>query len=136
MEGSSAVEIFSRSIEKNNQRYTRFTGDGDTNAYKSVYDSKPYPGINIEKIECVGHVQKRMGTRLRNLKKNLAGKKLKDGKGIGGKGRLTATQIDQIQTYYGNAIRGNKHDATGMREAIWAIYFHKISTDQRPRHNL
>ena len=136
MEAASGIEMFKRSVQQYNLRYTRFTGDGDTNAYKSVAESQPYEDIAIEKIECVGHVQKRMGTRLRNLKKSMGKTKLKDGKTIGGRGRLTATQIDQIQTYYGNAIRGNKNDATSMREAIWAIFFHKLSTDKQPHHNL
>ena len=136
MESLSAEDIFSRSIVQNTLRYTRFIGDGDTNAFKSVRDSKPYKDVDIDKIECVGHVQKRMGTRLRKLKTALSGKKLSDGKGIGGKGRLTSTQIDQIQTYFGNAIRGNTHNAVGMREAIWAIFFHKLSTDQNPRHSM
>ena len=114
-------------------KYTRFTGDGDTNAFKTVFESTPYPGVDIKKIECVGHVQKRMGTRLRVLKKSLAGQKLKDGSGICG---WTDSQIDQIQIYFGNAIRGNKNDSPGMREAIWAIYFHKLSTDKVPRHQL
>lgn len=136
MEASSGIDMFARSEEKYNLRYTRFTGDGDTNAYKSVSESRPYGDTVIEKIECVGHVQKRMGTRLRKLKTTLGKNKLKDGKTIGGRGRLTATQIDQIQTYYGNAIRGNKNDATSMREAIWAIFRHKSSTDKKPQHNL
>lgn len=137
MESKSAVDIYSRSVQKNNLRYTRYVGDGDTNSFKSVLDSKPYGEEKpIEKVECVGHVQKRMGTRLRKLKKNYIGKKLKDGKGIGGANRLTDNQIDQIQVYFGNAIRGNKNDVVGMRESIWAVFFHKVSTDKIPRHHL
>ena len=44
--------------------------------------------MTIKKLECVGHIQKRMGNRLRNLRKSLKGTKLSDGKGIAGKGRL------------------------------------------------
>ncbi|GFY01100.1 uncharacterized protein TNCV_5075671 [Trichonephila clavipes] len=45
---------------------------------------KPYgDSIEIEKIECVGHVQKRMGSRLRKLKSSLGKKKLSDGKTVG-----------------------------------------------------
>ena len=72
-------------------------------------------------------VQKRMGTRLRKLKSSYSGKKLRDGKG---------KQIDQIQSYFGNAIRDNKNDIRSMREAIWAVYFHKLSTNSNPRHQL
>ncbi|GFV16223.1 uncharacterized protein TNCV_3379871 [Trichonephila clavipes] len=59
----------------------------------------------IGKIECVGHVQKRMGTRLRKLKLVYSKKKLSDGKTTGGKGRLTDSSIDKLVHYYGNAIR-------------------------------
>ena len=76
-----------------------------------------------------------MGTRLRKLKASLSGATLTDGKGIGGRGRLTKDQIDSIQSHYGNAIRAHKHDLVKMREAVWGIYFHKGSTDQNPAHH-
>lgn len=34
----------------------------------ALKDAKPYDDKNINKIEYVGHVQKRMGSRLRKLK--------------------------------------------------------------------
>lgn len=45
--------------------------------------------VNITKLECVGHVRKRVGTRLRKFKAEKKKVKLEDGLGIGGKGRLT-----------------------------------------------
>ena len=54
---------------------------------------------------------------------------MKVGKRVNGQGRLTDSQIDAIQTYFGGAIRNNKKDVLRMQEAIWAIYFHKLSTD-------
>lgn len=45
--------------------------------------------IPLKKKDCVGHVQKRLGTALRNLKVTHWGQKLADDKTIGGKGRLT-----------------------------------------------
>ena len=36
---------------------------------------------------------------------------------------------------YGVAIRANKHNLAKMKENVWAIYFHKLSTDQNPLHN-
>ena len=136
MEADSPVEMFGRSVESFNLRYTRYIGDGDTNSFKRVHDSNSYgSSCEIEKLECVGHVQKRMRTRLRKLKSDYRGRKLADGKPLGGKGRLTDVQIDQITTYYGNAIRANKHNLEGMRRAIWAIYFHKRSTDEDAVHS-
>ncbi|GFX64249.1 uncharacterized protein TNCV_1499731 [Trichonephila clavipes] len=78
IEVEGALRIFNRSEVLHNLRYTQYLGDGDSKAYKAVLESKPYKGANIEKLECVGHVEKRMGTRLRALK--LKGKKLEDKK--------------------------------------------------------
>ena len=50
------------------------------------------------------HVQKRMGTALRKLKPQEGKQKLKDGKTIGGIGRLTHARIDRLQVYYRLAI--------------------------------
>ena len=76
-----------------------------------------------------------MGKRLRDLKKNAKGRVLADGKTIGGKGRLTDVEINKIQAYYGNAIRGNTNNLVKMRNAVWAIFFHKLSHDAHPVHN-
>ena len=136
MEAKIATTLFGHSVEKYQLRYARFIGDGDTNSFKSVFESKPYGDqLLVEKIECVGHVQKRMGTRLRKLKSSLSGKTLADGKSIGGRGRLTKEQIDSIQSYYGYAIRNNKNDLVKMREAVWGIFFHKGSSDEEPVHH-
>lgn len=56
-----------------------------------------------------------------------------DGKAIGGRGRLTHNQIDKITTYYENVIRRNINNLTEMRKAI---YFHKRSSDDNPKHYL
>ncbi|CAL1294481.1 unnamed protein product [Larinioides sclopetarius] len=84
----------------------------------------------FEKIECVGHIQKRMGNRLRKLKASFGKNKLSDKKTIGGKGRLTDVAIKKLTTYYGNAIRANAY-VNEMRQAVWA---HTASTDYEPKH--
>ena len=64
MESAIGVDLFGRSLDSHNLRYTRFIGDGDTNSFKRVSESKPYgDACVVEKLECVGHVQKRIGTR-------------------------------------------------------------------------
>lgn len=41
----------------------------ETNAYKSVCEGKPYgEKVTIIKLECISHMQKRMGTFLHDLK--------------------------------------------------------------------
>ena len=57
-----------------------------TKSFQNVVKSNPYPGIVITKFECVGHVQKRVGKRLRDLKLRYNGIRLKDNKFIGGGG--------------------------------------------------
>ena len=104
MEAKIATEMFGHSCALYNIRYTRLIGDGDTKSFKSVFDSNPYgEKPPVKKIECRGHVQKRMGTRLCKLKSSMSGVALADGKGISGRGRLTKDQIDSIQSHHGNA---------------------------------
>ena len=74
MEGT--VTIYNRSISKNGSRYVDFYDDGDTRSFKNIENT--YPGIQVRKLECIGHIQKRVGNRLRKLKKSV--------KGLGGKG--------------------------------------------------
>ena len=51
-------------------------------------NTMPYSDLAIHKKECIGHVQKRVGTRLREaIKKN---------KGIGGAGTLTDKFIKKV----------------------------------------
>ncbi|GFT23540.1 uncharacterized protein TNCV_3510451 [Trichonephila clavipes] len=80
MEVSGAIEIFQRSESLHGLRYTKLLGDGDAKTYKAVNEMQPYGDIDIEKLECVGYVEKWMGTRLRALKLKLKGKKLSDKK--------------------------------------------------------
>ena len=135
MEAIGALRIWQRSVEKHNLRYTVVISDGDSKTIKHLNDNKPYAEIEITKHECVGHIQKRLGTQLRTRKKS--GKRDKDGKAVrfGGKGRLTDKVIDALQVFYGGAIRNHKNDLQGMEQAIWAVYYHSVSTDLQPQHN-
>ena len=56
----------------------------------------------------------------------MKGTKLSDGKGVTGAGRLTNQMIKKLQNYYGFAIRQNKGNLAGMKEAINAIKHHII----------
>ncbi|MBP1527417.1 MAG: hypothetical protein H9Q66_05815, partial [Spiroplasma ixodetis] len=137
MEVEGVSRIFDRSLAQHNIRYKTYLGDGDSRAFKAVCEKQPYgPNFVINKLECIGHVQKRMGTRLRSLKKKLGSEKLSDGKTIGGKGRLTDAVINKIQQYYGQAIRAHTDNVEDMKRAVWAIYFHLWSSNERPLHGL
>ncbi|GFW74615.1 uncharacterized protein TNCV_961901 [Trichonephila clavipes] len=129
------LRIFNRSEKLHNLKYSNYIGDGDTKTFNALSENKPYgDDYLIQKIECVGHVQKRMGTRLRKLILVYSKKKLSDGKTIGGKGRLTDSLIDKLAHYYGNAIRCNSTSVKEMRKAIWAVWGHSCSTDDEPMH--
>jgi hypothetical protein len=136
MEVQGVKAIFKRSVEKYNVRYVNYLGDGDTKSFLSVEKDKPYGDVQINKLECLGHVQKRMGARLRKLKQEKRGVPLSDGLSLGGRNRLTDAAIDQLQSYYGLAIRNHTDNLEDMRKAVWAIYFHKLSTNEKPIHGL
>lgn len=72
-------------------------------------------------------LQKRISIRLRACKKKIMG--------LGDKGKLTGKLIDELTVYYGLAIRRNCDSVKKMKEAIWATFDHKCSTDEEPRHN-
>ena len=87
MEAEGAVVLWGRSIEHHNLRYKWMVSDGDSKAFNSV--EHVYGEIKVKKLDCVGHVQKRMGKHLLNLKARTKGK-LAHSQPIGGRGRLTA----------------------------------------------
>ncbi|GFW96237.1 uncharacterized protein TNCV_572081 [Trichonephila clavipes] len=135
MEVDGMLRIFNRSEKLHNLKYSNYIGDGDTKTFNALSENKPYGDDHlIQKIECVGHVQKRMGTINEWVKLVYSKKKLSDGKTIGSKGRLTDSLIDKLAHYYGNAIRYNSTSVKEMRKAIWAVWGHSCSTDDEPMH--
>lgn len=92
MESASAVILFKHFIEKRGVRYKEMLGDGDSKAFLAVVENDPYEDLQVSKIECVNHVAKRMGSRLRNTKIKCKGKTLSDGKSI--RSRLSDKTID------------------------------------------
>ncbi|KAJ4437158.1 hypothetical protein ANN_17293 [Periplaneta americana] len=111
MESDEVVKIFQRSENLYQVRYVNYLGDRDSKGYKKVEELNVYGNVEV--------------------------KKCFDGKPLTGRGRLTDSAIDQLQTYYGLAIRRNAgKDVEKMRRAVSAIYFHKYSTDEDPYHTL
>ena len=96
------MKIFNSSIEKNDLVCKYNLGDRDLTAFNDVLNSNPYGKFQIEpeKLGCVGHIQKRIGTRLCNRRKDQH-----DGSRLTGKGRLTERAVNRIQNYFGMAIR-------------------------------
>ncbi|GFW77764.1 uncharacterized protein TNCV_2805111 [Trichonephila clavipes] len=79
---------------------------------------------------------KAYGHKAEKHSKMSKGIKLSDGENISGRGRLTLKEVDSIQHYYGLAIRKNLSSVEDVKRAIWAIYFHKLSTEDNPQHAL
>ncbi|GFU91386.1 uncharacterized protein TNCV_2541541 [Trichonephila clavipes] len=64
METVGMVRIFQLSVSHGSVRYISYIGDGDSKTFSSITACNPYgEDITVSKIECVGHVQKRMRTR-------------------------------------------------------------------------
>lgn len=126
METEGVRRIFERSEEKHKLRYTEYYGDGDSKGFNGVEKTYIDKGLKVVKKECVGHVQKRVGTALRKLKK--------EKKGMGGKGKLTDRMIDRLQNYYGIAIRSNVGNLSEMKKAIYASLMHCASSKDRNLH--
>ena len=120
-------QLYQRSVELHNLRYTEFYGDGDSKSFSRIKNIYQDAGILVEKKECIGHVQKRVGTALRKLKR--------DNPGLGGKGKLTDNLIDKLQNYYGIAIRSNVGNLAGMKKAIHASLMHCASSEACPLHD-
>ena len=133
MEAVGALEIFSKSVPMHSLIYDRFLGDGDSSSFKEVFESHPYKeyGVSVTKLECVGHVQKRLGTRLRNIREIYKEKK----PSLSGRGKLTDKVINSMQNFYGRAIRENSHELYKMKKAIGAILWHCTNfEDEEYRH--
>ncbi len=87
-------------------RYEQYIGDGDCKTLNSILQLEPYgKTFLVSKIECIGHIQKRIGSRLRRRKQEMKGKKLSDGKTLSGKGRLTDELLNKLTIYYCNTFR-------------------------------
>ena len=87
MERDGAVEMFLQSIDKNNLKYTEYIGDGDSNSFgavKKALAEKYGDEYVVRKQDCIGHIQKRMGSALKTCKNNCNGSVLSDGKTAGG----------------------------------------------------
>ena len=101
---------FSRNIEKHQLRYVKYLGDGDSKSFSNI--EKVYDNTDVEKFECVGHVQKRIGIRLRDLKK----------KHKWMNGKLTDKMIDRFVNYHGIALSFNLESVASTKKAIFASF--------------
>ena len=87
-------------------------------------NADPYPGTIINKLECAGHVQKRCGSRLRNLKKNCKKKFDLNGKSVKVLQKLAHKYINKLQNCYGIAIRQCKSGDVNVMQRVCAVLYH------------
>ena len=144
METHIAGVLWRCSISKHNLIYKRMVCDGDSKSYNEVRNT--YGDNNlVEKVDCIGHVGKRMFRALENIKKSHTGR-LSDGKFIGGGGgRLTSGPngvITCMSQLYRNTKKVTisdeelvKSGVTKMQNAILAVLYHSIKlSDDAVRH--
>ncbi|XP_011685002.1 PREDICTED: uncharacterized protein LOC105448233 [Wasmannia auropunctata] len=124
MEVHGMLEMFARAETLHDAQYKTYIGDGDSKTFKALLQQEQ----QVEKKECINHVQKRMGLRLRKVKKT--NKKI----GGHGPGKLTDKLINELTIYFGLAIRRNPHNVDKIRNDMWATFYHKISTNEEPQH--
>ena len=128
--------MFERSLQNYGLRYLKFYDDGDSkgfNAVESIYD-----GVKVAKLSCIGHYQKRVGNRLRKLKKRvkgLGGQAKQCGKvtksKVKARSRLTDTLIDKLHNYFGITLRSS---AKTVPEFL-ASLFHVMSSEGNNFHS-
>ncbi|RUS69872.1 hypothetical protein EGW08_022368 [Elysia chlorotica] len=132
MEICGAVTMWGRSLN-HRMRYTHFVGDGDAKTIAAVNKQKFYGEVEVVKEECVNHVAKRLNGGLRKLITSLSKQNVR----LGGnkRGSLTAAKIGLLQSFYTTAVRTYSSSTEEMSKAIWASFFHSISTTDQPQHD-
>ena len=132
-------------IDKKTNEYKKWVEFLAHEKWKSDHELGKADCARVMKLDCIGHVQKRMGKALRELRKKTTGK-LNDGSSVGGKKhRLTDLSMDKLQTYYGNAIRRNvkpgvltsdeaQKQIKIMQNDILAVLYHSCSIPEKERH--
>ena len=95
MEGIGAVTVFQQSVKKHKLICENYIGDGDT-SFKEVEAENPYKDYDLilSKLECTGHVQKRMGTR--DLRRSCNNSSTK----LSVKGKHTDKVVNTLHNYY------------------------------------
>ena len=100
----------------------KFYADDDSKAFNDV--QHVYGDENVKKQECIGHYQKRVGSRLRKLKKREKGLK-----------ELREPIIDKLHNYFGISLRSNLNTVEQMQNTIWASLLHVSSSEKKNFHD-
>ncbi|XP_030846475.1 uncharacterized protein LOC115926119 [Strongylocentrotus purpuratus] len=91
VEAIAAQTMWRRAVTQYRLRYKFMVSDGDSSSFKKIEEIYG-EGHKVYKMECVGHVGKRMYKALDNFRKDHSCQKLSDGKRVGyGKGNIRHT---------------------------------------------
>ena len=163
METEGAKILWSRSEEVGGFRYTCLVGDGDAAVMDALLTASPYPVTKEECINHIAKrmyngldkVVKDVNAEVKGnrVKANAATAAVKVGPSkkrvdtsshaaatlltttLSGKGRLTQVRMKKWSSYYRKAIVENAPDADAAHHAVWAIFFHSLSTLDDPHHS-
>lgn len=103
MKATGLVECFVNWEETKKLWYTHYIDNKNSKAYLDFVKSDPYLGTVLEKLKRIGHIQKRVGNRLRNLRNTIKAP-LEDGKTLRERACLTHKTINKLQNHYGFAL--------------------------------
>ncbi|XP_071479563.1 uncharacterized protein [Diadema antillarum] len=153
MEVDAAVAIWGRSVDKHRLRCKYMVSDGDSKAFNS--DEETYgEGYKVEKLDCVGHVGKRMFNHLDKFMKSDSHsqefRKLLNKRGAGRGtgclhgnvdegtvGRLSKLYRITIRNASKGIIRNSEEKARAtqdLQRAVLAILYHSCKVDDKIRH--
>ena len=155
--------LWSRSEEVGGSHYTCLVGDGDAAVMDALLTASPYPVTKEECINHIAKqmyngldkVVKDVNAEVKGnrVKANAATAAVKVGPSkkrvdtsshaaatlltttLSGKGRLTHVRMKKWSSYYRKAIVENAPDADAAHHAVWAIFFHSLSTLDDPHHS-
>lgn len=69
METDDILKVCECSEHERGVYYTKFLGDGGSSSYPTIRFAKPYGDENSDRVGCIGHIQNRVGFRLRHCRK-------------------------------------------------------------------
>ena len=131
-------------LQNNDQEYITWKASEDFKKWEEDHLAGTAGCDRVMKLDCIGHVQKRLGKALYEFQKSSV--KLSDGKPMHGRnGRLTKAAIEKLKKNYGKAIRDNvKREITTteerdqavqtMKTEILAGLFHCLKLPNKERH--
>ena len=131
-------------LEHSDKKYIAWKESPDYVQWKDEHLQGTADCNRVFKLDCVGHVQKRLGKALYEYQRTAT--KMADGKSVkGSNGRLTKVAIEKLKTNYGKAIRNNvktgvltaaqKDQAVkDMQKAIKAGLYHSLKLNDKERH--